>query len=257
MNFIVKGAGKEHLLAAGIIPAGTGDAQAQEVADLLKEWQCSDQLSCACADTTSSNTGCFNGAVVKLEEKLGKVLVFLACRHHALETIPKHIFDKFVEASSSADIGTLSKDFKKKWDSMNHEQFRPGITDPECQNVLTNETVEKVLSFCMETLKVRYLYFGMGRGHLFLVALNTFSSLFQRPMIRCDYKNLLELVIIFLGEIPPSMEDGVHFAPPIALSSARFMGRIIYTLTIHMFALTGNYSICKRKKKFNSREYCC
>ena len=58
----------------------------------------------------------------------------------------------------------------------------------------------------------------------------------QSPQIRADYEYLLELILIFLGQIPPK---GVKFRPPIALSSARFMGRIIYCLSIYMFARSG------------------
>ena len=67
---------------------------------------------------------------------------------------------------------------------------------------------------------------------------------FQRELIRCDYKLFLELVIIYLGEIPPSMaKNGIHLPPPIAVGSARFMGRIIYSLEIQMFSATGKIII--------------
>lgn len=58
-------------------------------------------------------------------------------------------------------------------------------------------------------------------------------------MIRCDYKYLVELVIIYLGEVPPTQPDGIHFPAPIAISSARFMARIIYSLSMEMFGATG------------------
>ncbi|KAE8743412.1 hypothetical protein FOCC_FOCC010983 [Frankliniella occidentalis] len=43
-------------------------------------------------------------------------------------------------------------------------------------------------------------------------------------------------MLSFIGKIPPKR---VRFRPPIALTSARFMGRIIYCLTISMFAMAG------------------
>jgi hypothetical protein len=44
-------------------------------------------------DTTSSNTGEYNGACVLLEERLNKKLLYLACRHHRLELIVKSVFE--------------------------------------------------------------------------------------------------------------------------------------------------------------------
>ncbi|KAK3921457.1 Receptor-like protein 1, partial [Frankliniella fusca] len=62
------------------------------------------------------------------------------------------------------------------------------------------------------------------------------------PHTRADYRTLLELVVVFLGH-NPNPAGPYKFSPPIALSSARFMGRIIYCLTIHMFALTGEFEV--------------
>ncbi|KAK3909964.1 Biotin synthase [Frankliniella fusca] len=61
-----------------------------------------------------------------------------------------------------------------------------------------------------------------------------------KPHIRADYEYLLRLAIIYLGGTPPG---GSKFRPPLALSSARFMGRIIYSLTIEMFARTGEFAV--------------
>ncbi|KAK3917640.1 putative nitrate/nitrite antiporter NarK1 [Frankliniella fusca] len=57
---------------------------------------------------------------------------------------------------------------------------------------------------------------------------------------RDDYEYLLRLAIIYLGGTPPG---GIKFRPPMALSSARFMGRIIYCLTIEMFAKAGEFEV--------------
>ncbi|KAK3922351.1 Holliday junction ATP-dependent DNA helicase RuvB [Frankliniella fusca] len=94
---------------------------------------------------------------------------------------------------------------------MNLTSYKPATEDPECAAFLL-ENRDNILSFAMETL--------------------------QKPHIRADYKHLIELVIIFMGENPFHPET-IRFRPPIAVSSARFMARIIYCLMIHMFALTG------------------
>lgn len=42
---------------------------------------------------------------------------------------------------------------------------------------------------------------------------------------RDDYKELLELIIIFLGGVPP---QGIHFRAPGAYQLARWMAKAIY-----------------------------
>ncbi|KAE8741508.1 hypothetical protein FOCC_FOCC012969, partial [Frankliniella occidentalis] len=214
---IVTGNGVDQLLRGGVIESGTGFAQATEVISALDAWKCRERVTSACSDTTLSNTGCNIGAVVRMEEILGKTLIYLACRHHMLEVIPKNTYEKTVECSTSPDIGTLCKEFRKQWEHINQHNYKPATEDPRCAHILTVQTTQKILQFAKKTL--------------------------ERPAIRCDYKYLLELVVIFLGEVPPTQRKGVHFQPPIALSSARFMGRIIYSLTIQMFALTDEYQI--------------
>ncbi|KAE8739296.1 hypothetical protein FOCC_FOCC015204 [Frankliniella occidentalis] len=135
----------------------------------------------ACSDTTSSNTGHEIGTVVKLEAALGRKLLYLACRHHALEVIPKHLFDDLVERSSSPDHG-------------------------------------------------------------------------KSEQIRADYRYFLQVVVLFIG----GKLKGFHFRPPMALSSARFMGRLIYCL--YMFSRGGRLNgksayrgICHRTVKIGYR----
>ncbi|XP_034236459.1 uncharacterized protein LOC117642402 [Thrips palmi] len=209
--------GNEQLLSADVLPDGTGEAQATAVMTQLECWKCGEKVTVACADTTSSITGPHNGAIVILEEKLGKILIYTACRHHLLETIPKHVFHKTVEPSTSPDLGPLCTSFMNKWNSMDHTNYLPATQDSECKEFLPDDKILEILNFAKNTLK--------------------------RPLIRCDYKYLLELVVIFLGEVPPTQPNGVHFRSPMALSSARFMGRIIYCLSMHMFALTGEFQV--------------
>ena len=49
---------------------------------------------------------------------------------------------------------------------------------------------------------------------------------------RDDYEELLNLILIFLGDIPPK---NVRFHQPGCLSRARWMGRVIYALKIWLF----------------------
>ncbi len=96
-----------------------------------------------------------NGAFVLMEKKLGKPLIYLACRHHMLEVIPKNVFEKTVEASSSPDIGTLCMEFRQKWGTMDHTAFKAAVKDPLCSEILTEATVKEVLQHANDFLKVR------------------------------------------------------------------------------------------------------
>lgn len=49
---------------------------------------------------------------------------------------------------------------------------------------------------------------------------------------RDDYKELLELAIIFLGEVP---KRGVHFRAPGGMHRARWTAKDIYSLKIYLF----------------------
>ena len=141
------------MLSGGCIKDGTGRSQATAVTEAVTSWACGCKVVSACTDTTSSMTGNKKGAVVLLEQDLGMVLVYLACRDHELETLPKHLFEQLVENSSSPDLGTLCSNFKKKWQSMDHTNYRTTVEDPD-QNVLTNEMAKKIVDFCTRILQV-------------------------------------------------------------------------------------------------------
>ncbi|KAE8747053.1 hypothetical protein FOCC_FOCC006191 [Frankliniella occidentalis] len=138
-------------------------------------------------------------------------MLYLACRHHVLELIPKRLFDQMVEESKSPDIGVLRKSLQDQSSDMDKTSFVPATEDPSCQDFL-RERRYSILQYALQTL--------------------------EKPHVRADYRQLLELVVIFMGENPHKPKS-IRFSPAIAVSSARFMARIIYCLMIYMFALSG------------------
>ncbi|KAK3920709.1 Aspartate--tRNA ligase [Frankliniella fusca] len=212
---VVTGQDIDQLLGAHVIRSSSGDHSAAEVVSCLHKWECADDVVALCSDTPTGNTGYKMGTATRIEKALGKPLLYLACRHHMLELIPKGLFDKLFEKSSSPDIGVLCKALQGKWDTMDHTAFTPGVQDPACR-VFLLERRDSILSFAEQNL--------------------------EKPHTRADYRQLLELVVIFMGE-NPFQPKPVRFSPPIAVSSARFMARIIYCLLIHMFALTGEFKM--------------
>ncbi|KAK3910826.1 Mitogen-activated protein kinase-binding protein 1 [Frankliniella fusca] len=212
---IVTGLEVDQLLAARAIPSGSGQNTVREVLKCLEEWECSEEVVALCSDTPTSNTGYENGAASLIEKALGRDVLYVACRHHLLEIIPKTLFDRLVEKSTSPDLGALCRRLQDCWDSINKTAFKSAVEDPECDEFLKDRRAS-ILEFAKEAL--------------------------QKPHTRADYRYLLELVVIFLGDNPKPSQP-IKFSPPIAVSSARFMGRIIYCLTIHMFALTGEFAL--------------
>ena len=60
----------------------------------------------------------------------------------------------------------------------------------------------------------------------------TFMTLQNEETPRDDYREFLELVLIFLGETPPK---GIHFRAPGAFHHERWRAKIIYCLNIWLF----------------------
>jgi hypothetical protein len=85
LAIIVTGEGVEKLLGVPRLPAGTGEAQSAAVFDALQDWGIVDAVVAMSFDTTSSNTGELNGACTLLQQKIGRSLFSVACRHHIHE----------------------------------------------------------------------------------------------------------------------------------------------------------------------------
>jgi hypothetical protein len=86
------------------LDSGTGSEQAAATHKLLVDWDLSENIVGLSFDTTASNTGVTNGACVLLEEKIGKPLLRLACRHHVMELMAAAVFS--VEFENSTGIVT-------------------------------------------------------------------------------------------------------------------------------------------------------
>lgn len=78
--------------------------QKQQLFNLVQEWNLADRIKFMSFDTTASNTGAYSGACVLLEQKMGKELISLACRHHILELIVAKVFDTLMGPSSGPNI---------------------------------------------------------------------------------------------------------------------------------------------------------
>lgn len=66
-------------------------------------------------DTTASYFGRLKGACVLLERKLGRNVLFLACRHHIFEIMLQAVFIEAKFAPSSGPDVALFKRFVNNW----------------------------------------------------------------------------------------------------------------------------------------------
>ncbi|XP_036340152.1 uncharacterized protein LOC118749459 [Rhagoletis pomonella] len=161
-------------------------------------------VQAVCSDTTGSNTGQRNGVFVLIEKQQGRTLLYLACRHHMAKIILKNVFEVSVNVSSGPEV-SIFKRFPNQWPTIDQKKFLIGIAHKNIPPIL-REKSNKILQFVQQKL--------------------------TEDHCRDDYKELLELVCIFLGGTPPR---GIKFYKPGAIHEARFMSKAIYSLKIVMF----------------------
>lgn len=205
LAIIATAPGLEQIIDMPDIPSGTGAEISSAVYDALEDKHILERTEAFVFDTTSSNTGRLKGACVLLERSIGREILFLGCRHHIFEIVLAAVFTEAnVGVSSGPDI-TIFKKFKKHWPEINTDSFVPGIAHPRIMEII-----------------------GDNVGELLDFALGKMNDSFPRN----DYKEFLELVIIFLGGNPPL---GIKFRKPGALHYARWMAKAIYSLKIVIF----------------------
>jgi hypothetical protein len=204
LAIIVSGDGVMKLLAVPQLASGTGEAQAAAVYSALDDWNLKNQVNFMAFDTTSSNTGIKAGACTLLEQKMGKQLVALACRHHIHELVAAKAFETLIEPSTSGPQIKLFQRFSSAWSAINSAEFESGTSDEQLASLL-------------DPIKVKMLTFLKNQ-------LLTFQP-------RDDYKELLHLAILFLGDADVSTT--IH--APGAYHRARWMSKLIYCFKIYLF----------------------
>jgi hypothetical protein len=207
--------GKTQLLGVPQLASGSGENQAAAVYALLDEWNLAEKVAGLSFDTTASNSGRLSGAAHLLEQKLGRILLNLACRHHVYELMLKAVFETLAGSSTGPDVGLFHR-FQKQWNSLDRGDFQTGWDTPEIRPLLEGERND-LLDFALSKLSV---------GNF-----------------RDDYREYLELVVIFLGGTVPRFT----FKQPGAFHHARWMSKVIYSLKIWLFR--GQLSLTKRDLK--------
>jgi len=195
----------EQLLGVPELSSGTGREISSAVYDTLHEWSLLDIVQAVVFDTTASNTGRLKGACYLLEQKLDRDILFLACRHHIYEIVLQGVFDEIQLLPSKGPDVPLFKRFKNTWKDIDQTQYLTWLSDASVKEILKDNANE-----------------------ILLYAKNKI----EEDLPRDDYREFLELIIIFLGETP---SRGIHFHQPGACHLARWMAKAIYCLKIYLF----------------------
>lgn len=188
----------------------SGDIIADLTVDLLKSWNCTDSIISMAFDTTASNTGHVTAACVTIQQRLGRSLLWNACRHHVGETILTHVFsDLQIEVSKSPDV-TLFTRFRKNFQLL---QSHPADRLSRFESSSFSGNAKTFTDRCREDV--------IKLAH---------SELDYR---RDDYLEFVELCTVFLD-----CEKEGHtftFKRPGALHKARWMAKLIYSIKICLF----------------------
>ncbi|CAG9783921.1 unnamed protein product [Diatraea saccharalis] len=194
---------KEQLLAVPKLESSSGKHQAKAVATTLFDWNLHNKVQIMCCDTTASNTGRFNGACAVLEQTLERELLLFTCRHHIYELVLKSVFEtKIKQITSSPDIPIFKK-FRDNWNNIDSSNIKLPL--------------DYVKEHVAETNITSLLMF--------------YKSELDKDFIRDDYRELVELCVVFLGG---DMEKKLKLRPPGAMHQARWMARAIYSLKIYL-----------------------
>ena len=168
-------------------------------------------------DTTALNSGLFNGVVVRLQALMGCSMMQLACRHHILELV--------CGASCSLVYHDKSKNGKK---GGKKEKGTESPEEPLFKAFAANWKKVDQSNYCTYTPKTREQSIAAQNLVVFLI------EWLLNGNLRHDYKEVIELSIMYLGGVFPSNYK-FTFKAPSAFTHARWMSKLLYTLKYALF----------------------
>lgn len=159
-----------------------------------------------------------------LGQKLERQILLLACRHHMYEIVLAGVFSESkLSVKSGSDIPIFKK-FQKNWPNLVKSNYSTFETDQVVYEKLKDVATE-VLLFA--------------------------EKIIREELHRNDYKEFLELIMIFLIGTPP---NGTNFRQPGAYRLAWWTEKAIYCLKIFMFKQ--QYKLIPREESA-IKEICC
>ena len=87
---------------------GTGAAQYDALAKVLKDFEMCDDVKRLCFNTTASNTGKHSGTNIRFSRRQDSILLELASRRHIYELHIKHFWEQINTRKAAVVIKTYS-----------------------------------------------------------------------------------------------------------------------------------------------------
>ena len=172
----------------------TGEAQAKAVYATILDWGILVAIRAFVFDTTASNTGWHSGACVRLNFLLGRVILWLACRHHINELLAKNPFNAVVGYDPSPDVAIFVR-MKNLFPSLD-------TTGPFLTFTLEAEQQAELIQTYTEIL--------------------TKQGEDNKLLAREDYRELAEISLVMVGGQLPGGQS-IRWRPPGACHKARFI----------------------------------
>lgn len=195
---------QEQLIGVPALPNSSGKEQSRAVWNAIKMWGLDEKVQILCCDTTASNTGRFSGAVTLLEQLAGREMLLFPCRHHMYELVLRSVFEnELPQVAISPDVAFF-KQLREKWNAMEKVNYEDG--HEHLHETFSGVEIEEALIFFRKLLKEEHL--------------------------KNDYRELIELCIMFLGA---TVDLNLKVRPPGALHHARWMAKGIYSLKMFLF----------------------
>ena len=196
---------KDILLKIIQVERGTGLLMAQEVYDVLREYNCHNNIVVVTTDTTASMTGGYTGFIVELQKLLGKKVLWAPCRRHSAE---RHIRKSFLEVTGLETVGPthqIYKDLRCQWpeNEPNEKQDQWSYLKKP-RNVFLQRKIKDSCEFLQQVIDT-----------------NVFP--------RSDYRQMAELALLLMTEKVP---ENFKIPPPGAAHEARFMSTSLYCMKV-------------------------
>ena len=177
LPILVSSQGIVKIIAIPKLPNGKAETTAAAISNAITEWDLKESIVALCFDITVSKTGAKSGVCLRLEEFLGRQLLHFACRHHIMELVLEAVFSALLpDYSRSPDI-SMFLNFRDMWTSFNKDDYCTA-SDAEATAARILPWRNAVIQFAEDQIKAN--------------------------LPRDDYKEFLELTIVFLGSVPSS-----------------------------------------------------
>ena len=192
----------EVLLGIPAVPTSSGANQVGGILPLIEKYEIADNIFSVNIDSTASNTGRWAGSATLLQKQIDSPDVWIVCHHHLVETLARHGFDA-IRGVTASPFERHHNEFQSKWNTISELIDHTQLNKFDWNAVLGTPLevqAREALEFCKHALHT-----------------NTFT--------RGDYKELCELIVVFLG----GHVAGFTFKRPGACHHAKFVAQAIYS----------------------------